>query len=79
MTNIEKYNKIFMNILGISEDELGEDCIADNVEAWDSVGQMNLISEIEESFDIVLEDDEVLALRSYEEGIRILQNHNIEL
>ena len=73
MSNIEKYNNIFKEVLQVEEDQLPtlkfREC-----ENWDSVGYMMLVSSIEETFDIQLSDDDAMDFNSYENGKEILSN-----
>lgn len=39
---------------------------------WDSIGHMSLIAEIENTFDVMLSTDQVIALSSFSEAKRIL-------
>lgn len=76
MTNREKYNNAFVASLDVQEAQLPGLAYQD-IPAWDSVGHMTLISEIEDSFDIQLETDDIVAFGSYEKGIEILKNYSI--
>lgn len=78
MENLEKYNAIFMDTFAVDEVDLNEDFTSANVEAWDSVGHMNLISYLEEEFDIMMESDDIVDLQSYEAGKEILAKYGIE-
>lgn len=71
MSNIEKYNKAFMESLEISEDQLTGLHYQDTA-AWDSVGHMGLIAALEEAFDIMMDTDDIVDLSSYEKGMEIL-------
>lgn len=71
MSNIEKYNKAFMESLEISEDQLSGLHYQDTA-AWDSVGHMGLIAALEEAFDIMMDTDDIIDLSSYEKGMEIL-------
>ena len=51
----------------------------DSVDAWDSVHQLNIISILEESFDIMFEPEEIMELISYGKGIEILGRYGIDL
>ena len=42
------------------------------VPAWDSVGHMGLISELEDTFDIQFETDDIVDFNSYVKGIELL-------
>ena len=76
MTNRAKYNKAFMDSLDVEEEQLAGLSYQD-VPAWDSVGHMGLISELEDAFDIQFETDDIVDFNSYEKGIEILKKYNI--
>ena len=71
MSNLEKYNQAFMNALEIGEDQLAGLKYQD-IEAWDSVGHMQLVAELEDTFDIMMDTDDIIDLSSYEKGKEIL-------
>ena len=71
MTNIEKYNKSFIEVFEISEETLAGLKYQD-IAAWDSVGHMNLIAAIEDSFDVMFDTDDIIDFNSYEKGMEIL-------
>lgn len=71
MTNIEKYNKIFIDTFEIAEEELPE-LKYHGIETWDSVGHMNLIAALENEFEIMFDTDDVIDFSSYEKGKKIL-------
>ena len=72
MTNLEKYNNVFCENLQITEDQL-VGLQYQGVELWDSVGHMTLTAALEDTFDIMLETDDIIDLSSYEKGIEILE------
>lgn len=72
MRNIEKYNKIFMDIFEVKEEQLDEKLEYQSILEWDSVGHMSLVAEIEEVFGIMLETDDIIDFSSYEKGKEIL-------
>ena len=76
MSNIEKYDKAFMDSLEVSAEQLSGLKYKD-IDTWDSIGHMSLIASIEESFDIMLETDDVIGFNSYEEGKNIVTKYNI--
>ena len=79
MTNLEKYNRAFINSLGVSEEELNEKLVYQSIQNWDSVGHMSLVAEIETEFDIMMDTDDIIDLSSYEKGKEILKKYNIEM
>ena len=42
------------------------------IPAWDSVGHMGLMAKIEDTFDIMMEPDDIIDFSSYEKGKEIL-------
>jgi acyl carrier protein len=76
--NAQKYLKIFMETLNVSEDEAtGLEYQA--IEAWDSVGHMALIAALEDAFDIMMDTDDIIDFSSYEKGKEILSaNYEVE-
>lgn len=77
MTNLEKYNEVFKENLGIDDTALNEELIYQSVPDWDSVGHMGLVSALEESFDIMMETDDIIELNSYVKGKEILKKYDI--
>jgi acyl carrier protein len=71
MNNLEKYDKVFKEVLEVSEDQL-KGLKYQDIEAWDSVGHMGLISALEDAFDIMMDTDDIIDLSSYEKGMEIL-------
>lgn len=78
MTNIEKYNQIFISRFQINGTPL-EDLTYQSVQLWDSVGHMGLIAELEELFDIMMDTDDIIDFSSYEKGKEILKKYDITL
>ncbi len=78
MTNIEKYNQIFTETLNLGLDEV-KDAKFKETPLWDSVGHMTLVAALEDAFDVLLEVEDLMAIRNYQGGIDILsKNYEIE-
>ncbi len=77
MTNVEKYNNVFMENLQITEDMLAG-LQYQGVELWDSVGHMSLVAALEDEFDIMIDTDDIIDLSSYEKGKEILAKYGVE-
>ena len=78
MTNYEKYLNVFTKMFSVTEEEavqLQYQCITD----CDSVGHMVLVAAIDESFDIMMDTDEIIDFNSFEKGKELLsKNYTIE-
>jgi acyl carrier protein len=79
MTNLEKYNAIFAEVFGATAEQLGENYSKETVSEWDSVHQLNIISLLEETFDLMLDPEDIMACTSYNAGKEILAKNGIEL
>lgn len=79
MTNLEKYKNVFINVFGVEEDMLNENFTFELIEQWDSVSHLSLISELEDTFDIMYNSDEILHYGSFQNGIEILKKYGIIL
>ena len=79
MTNLEKYNDIFVQVFGADVAQLGDNYSKETVAAWDSVHQLNIISLMEETFDLMLDPEDIMACTSYNAGKEILAKNEIEL
>lgn len=77
MTNLEKYNHSFVEIFGASDDALST-LTYQSFAGWDSVGHMRLMVNIEGTFGIMLETEDVVGFSSYEKGREILKKYGIE-
>ena len=78
MTNLEKYNQVFISTLEITEDKL-HGLSYQSVELWDSVGHMGLVAAIEDTFDIMMDTDDIIDFSSYKKGIELLKKYNVDI
>lgn len=79
MTNIEKYNNIFVEVFGADIAQLGDNYSKETVSEWDSVHQLNIISLMEETFDLMLDPEDIMACTSYNAGKDILARNGVEI
>ena len=77
MQNTEKYKKVFIESLSISENDFKEDLKYNEIPEWDSIGHMTLMSGLEEAFKISLETDDIVDFSSYKKGKEILGKYKI--
>lgn len=78
MTNLEKYIQVFVEILGITEEEtVGLNYQA--IKEWDSIGHMSLITALEDTFDIMMDTDDIIDFSSFEKGKEILAKYDVEI
>tara|TARA_B110000444_G_C18737774_1_gene546487 strand:- start:739 stop:978 length:240 start_codon:yes stop_codon:yes gene_type:complete len=78
MSNLEKYQKVFIKSLSIEEDKLSDKLKYNDIPEWDSIGHMTLISGLEEEFDISIETDDIVDFSSFKKGQEILKKYKID-
>lgn len=79
MNALEEYNKIFMEAFGLTEEELNESVEMGKTADWDSIGHVELITSIEDIFDILFETEDILNFTSYIGGKEILKKYGVSL
>ena len=79
MTNREKFNQAFIEVFGVEESALSAEFTKENVESWDSVHQLNIIAILEETFDIMMDPEDIMELTSYAKGEVIMAKYDVEL
>lgn len=59
-------------------DTVDKTCSQETCEKWDSMGQLNLVVELESEFDVTLEPEEIGEMKSFNDIIRILKSKGVE-
>lgn len=67
----EKVLEILKNLFEL--DTIDETCSQETCEKWDSMGQLNLVVELETEFDVTLEPEEIGEMKCFNDIIRILK------
>lgn len=68
----EKVLEILKNLFEL--ETVDETCSQETCEKWDSMGQLNLVVELESEFDLSLEPEEIGEMKSFDDIIRILKS-----
>lgn len=67
----EKVKNILKSLFEL--ETVDETCSQETCEKWDSMGQLNLVIELESEFDVTLEPEEIGVMKSYNDIISILR------
>ena len=67
----KKVLEILKNLFEL--ETVDETCSQETCEKWDSMGQLNLVVELESEFDLSLEPEEIGEMKSFDDIIRILK------
>jgi len=74
--NLKTYEQIFTETFSLNKDAL-EKLEYNQIEQWDSIGHMTLISELEDKFSISMETDDIIDFSSFKKGKEILKKYKI--
>ena len=77
MNNLETYNTIFTEVFQVNQNDLGIDFNSDNIDKWDSICQLGLVTNMEDAFDVMLEPEDIMNFKSYDLGKTILAKYEI--
>ena len=79
MSNKEKYDQVFIESFSVDAEKLNEKLEYNSIETWDSIGHMQMIAELEDTFEIEFEMDDIINFSSYDKGIEILVKYGVEV
>lgn len=77
MNTLETYNSIFIETFQVEEKDLNSDFNARTIEKWDSVCQLSLVTTVEDTFDIMMDPEDIIGFNGYEVGKTILAKYDI--
>lgn len=72
----EKVLEILKNLFEL--DTVDETCSQETCEKWDSMGQLNLVVELESEFDVTLEPEEIGEMKCFNDIVKILKAKGVE-
>lgn len=71
MSNLEKYNGVFKKMFNVPEEQLALLAYKETAE-WNSMAQIALIAELEDTFEIDFDTEDIFSLKSYIIGKEML-------
>lgn len=74
---MKKIQCAFVEAFGLPEETEFEKLEYRGIEVWDSVGHMRLIAELEGTFDIMLETEDILDMSSFNKAKEILAKYDV--
>ena len=79
MSNKDKYDRVFIESFDLDEKKLNDKLEYNSIKSWDSIGHMQMIAELEDTFEIEFEMDDIINFSSYNKGMEILEKYGIEV
>lgn len=78
MNNQEKLIQAFSEALSIDSSLVTDNLKYQSIPEWDSISHMILISQLEETFDVSIDTDDVIDMSSVGKAKEILSKYNIK-
>lgn len=79
MSNLDKYQNVFIDTFSIDVKKTKiKNLKYQDIQEWDSIGHMTLISNLEEKFKISIDTDDIVDLSSFSTGIKILEKYKVK-
>jgi acyl carrier protein len=75
---LKLYEDIFIKTFGTNSKKLKK-LKYKSINEWDSIGHMNLMSELEKKFKIQIDIDDIVDFSSFEKGKKILKKYKVNL
>ncbi len=76
-SNIELYKESFIESFSLDKEFDLDKLEFNQIDEWDSIGHMTLISELEEKFSISIDTDDVIDFSSFVKGKEILSKYKV--
>ena len=78
MSNVDRLRVAFRTALGLADNYDVDVLEYRSIDKWDSLAHMALVAEIEDTFDVMIDTDEVIDLSSFTKAVEILGKHDVD-
>lgn len=72
---MERIKKIFCETLGVSDSEVNDDTAYNSLEPWDSLKHLEIVSNLEEEFNINIDTDDVIDMSNFKKVKEIIKKY----
>ena len=80
MSNLVKLNKVLCDVFDFKKmEDINDDLGPDEIEAWDSLGHVELVTRLEESFGISLEVVDISRMYTIGGITKIIEKYGIQI
>jgi len=69
----DRLKNVMSSVFGIHKNDIQDDASPDTIESWDSLKHMNLIVALEEEFETVFGDNDIIEMMNYKLIISVLK------
>ena len=74
---MDKVKEIIAKVFEINSEKIRPEMTPEDIERWDSLGQLMLISDLEKEFNIVFNMDEIFEIVNIEDIYKILKRKKV--
>ena len=74
MDTLEKVIEIVASTCEVEKNEVSEKSMVGDFPAWDSVGHLTILSNVEEAFDISFEPEEMMEIEDVKDIVNMVQS-----
>jgi acyl carrier protein len=60
-----RLKQVFSNVFLVDSNTITDETSPDNLASWDSIGHLNLITSIEEEFDVIFTEDQIIEMLNF--------------
>ncbi|TDF93502.1 acyl carrier protein [Paenibacillus piri] len=78
MTNQQKLRQAFVEALALPADTQVEELKYNAIPEWDSIAHMALIAHLDDTFDIMLDTEDIIDISSFDRAVEILQKYGVD-
>lgn len=71
--------QLLASALGVSVERIGDDATRGKLRGWDSIGHVDVITALEDHFEVKLDDAELLQMSSVPEIVAVLRAKGVAL
>ncbi|PKK39906.1 hypothetical protein ABB02_00695 [Clostridiaceae bacterium JG1575] len=79
MNNQAIYERIFRSLFMLEDKDFESDYTFADHDNWDSMAHLQLISELEDHFDVLFDSEDILGFGSYQNGMKILRGYGVDI
>ncbi len=73
------FTEIVSKILLVDESKVADDLKRNELETWDSMNHLILISELEQNYNITFADDDIASIASIKDLKMVLKKYNVTI
>jgi len=78
-SNENRLKEIFVKVFLIDEDEINDKFSRKEVEEWDSMGHLMLISEVQSTFGVFIKDEDIAKVKSVGDIKKVLRKLGVAI